>query len=65
MLPRTSQVARKERTRTVMCYCGHTPVPGHVPVISASRRCVGFIGRRRRRSPELSELKWSGARTHV
>jgi hypothetical protein len=65
MLPRTSQVARKERTRTVMCYCGHTPVPVHVPVISASRRCVGFIGRRRRQSPELNELKRSGALTHV
>jgi hypothetical protein len=28
-------------------------------------RCVGFIGRRRRRSPELNELTRSGARTHV
>jgi hypothetical protein len=27
LLPRTSQVARKERTRTVMCYCGRAPVP--------------------------------------
>jgi len=65
LLPRTSQVAGKERTRTMMCYCGRTPVLVHVPVISAPRRCVGFIGRRRRRSPELNELKRSGARTHV
>jgi hypothetical protein len=65
MLTGTSQVARKERTRTVMYYCGRTPVSVHVPVIWAPRRCVGFIVRRRRRSPELNELKWSRARTHV
>ena len=65
MLPRTSQVARKERTRTAMCCFCRASMPVHVPVISASRRCVGFIGRRRRRSPELNELKRSGARTHV
>jgi hypothetical protein len=34
MLPMTSQVARKERARTVMCYCGRARVPVHVPVIS-------------------------------
>ena len=64
VLPGTSQVARKERTRTVICCCGCALVPMPVPVIWAPRRCGGFIGHRRRRSLLVNELKWSGAWTY-